>query len=158
MIKKIVTEDLGAGISRRKFLVVASCACAAGGACRALAEEAKPVDIGTASDFPKDGISDRFTGQDFFVVRREGRLYATTSICSHMAEPLLVDAGDTSRIKCSGHESVFDSEGRVMVGPATKSLVRLGITLNSDGHIVVDPARTFPEDKWEEKGSYLELK
>ncbi|HPA18416.1 MAG TPA: Rieske (2Fe-2S) protein [Verrucomicrobiae bacterium] len=156
-------KRLGGGsgeIGRRRFLALAccGCACGAGRVSRILASEAKPVDVGVPSDFPKDGISDRFTGENFFVIRRDGRLYATTSICSHMGEPLLRDSQDDTRIKCSGHESVFDNEGRVLVGPATQGLARLGIALNAEGHIIVDPAQSFPEIKWEEKGSFLELK
>lgn len=169
MSEEIQAEIVGPGgrlggrsgeIGRRRFLALAccGCACGAGRASRILASEAKPVDIGVPSDFPRDGISDSFTGQDFFVIRRDGRLYATTAICSHMGEPLLRDSQDDTRIKCSGHESVFDNEGRVLVGPATQGLARLGIALNAEGHIFVDPARSFPEGKWEEKGSYLEVK
>lgn len=148
-----------AEISRRRFLAFASCgcACAAGRASHAMAGDAKPVDIGTALDFPKDGISDKFTAYDFFVIRRDGRLYATAAVCTHMANALLRDPQDLSRIICSGHESVFDNEGRVIVGPAAQSLARLGIALGAEGRILVDPARTFPEDKWDDKGSYLVL-
>lgn len=158
----VARENHGGGvaeISRRRFLAFASCgcACAGGRASRALAGDAKPVDIGAPSDFPKDGISDKFTPYDFFVIRRDGRLYATAAVCSHMAEPLLLDPQDPTRIKCSGHESVFDNEGRVVVGPASQSLTRLGIGLNAEGHILVDPARSFAEDKWDDKGSYVAL-
>lgn len=117
----------------------------------------RPVDIGMLSEFPEDGISEKFSEHEFFVIRQSGRLYATTAICSHMGNALLVDPQDDTRIICSGHESVFDAEGRVVVGPASHSLVRLGVTLNDENHILVNPSRRFPEDKWEEKGSYLAI-
>lgn len=152
-------------LSRRRFLAISTCgcACAAGRAEGAGDPGAKPepglkpVDIGAPSEFPKDGISEKFGEHEFFVIRQYGRLYATTSICSHMGNPLLVDPEDDTRIICSGHESVFDADGRVVVGPASHSLVRLGVALNDEGHILVNPGRKFPEDKWEEKGSYLAI-
>lgn len=144
-------------MSRRRFLAFTSCgcACAAGRPARALEGPTRPVEVGKLSDFSKDGITDG--SGDFFVVRRDGKLYAVTSICTHMTEPLMIDSQDTSRIKCTSHGSVFDDEGRVMVGPASQSLARLGISLDKEGRVMVDPSRTFPEDKWEEKGSYIEI-
>ncbi len=143
-------------ISRRRFLAFTSSSflCAAS----ALAGDPKPVDIGTLSDFPSDGIFDKFTADDFFVIRREGRLYAVTSICTHMGKYLLLDPQDSTRIKCSGHESVFDNEGRVVVGPASQNLGRFGIALNAKDHVVVNPERKLSEDQWNDKGSYLAVK
>lgn len=145
-------------IGRRRFLALASCGCACGAVPLALAGEDKPVDIGAISDFSRDGISDKFTSEGFFMVRRDGKLFAVTSTCSHMNEPLAVDSLDPSRIRCSGHDSVFDDEGRVLVGPASASLARLGISLGADGRLRVDRSRAFPEEKWDEAGAYLEIK
>lgn len=153
-----MTTDADA-ISRRAFLIFSCCCCgaAANRAGGAEAKPVKPVDIGVASDYPKDGIYDKFTSDDFFVARCNGRLFAITSICSHMAEPLLRDSLDSTRIKCTGHESMFDNEGRVMVGPASVSLARLGISRDKEGRITVDPKKQFPEDKWDDAGAFLEL-
>ena len=146
-------------ISRRRFIAVASCgcACAATRPSPVLGAEPRPVNIGTRSDYPKDGISDRFVQDGFFVIRRDGRLYASSATCTHMTEPLLVDAQDATRIKCSSHGSVFDDEGRAAVGPASQSLARLAISLDAQDCILVDPARRFAEDKWDDKNSYLAL-
>ena len=147
-------------ISRRRILAFTSSSflCAVGVSSHAAAGEAKPVDIGTLSDFPSDGIFEKFTGDDFFVIRREGRLYAVTSICTHMGKYLFLDPQDSTRIKCSGHESVFDNEGRVVVGPASQNLGRFGIALNAKDHVVVNPERKLSEDQWNDKGSYVAVK
>jgi len=156
-MSQVVRPAVSDTISRRAFLAIGCCGCAAG-RLAAATEQPKPVDIGVPSDFSEDGISDKFTPHDFCVVRRDGRLFAMASLCSHMGEFLLRDPSDPDRIKCSAHESMFDGEGRVLVGPATVSLARLGISVNASGKIIVDPAKRFTDDKWEDAGAYIALK
>lgn len=147
-------------LNRRRFLAVGSgCLLGAlGGARGASAGKLPPVDIGALKSFAQDGISEEFTKNDFFVMRYQGRLFAASTTCPHMGGILQRDSQDTSRIKCGLHGSVFDGEGLAMVGPASGGLTRLGISVNKDGHVTVDPNKEFPQDKWTDKGSYIEVK
>ena len=147
-------------INRRRFLAVGSgCVLGAlGAASGAAAGKLPPVDIGPANKFAQDGISEEFVKDDFFVIRYQGRLFAASTTCPHMGSTLQRDSQDTTRIKCGAHGSVFDAEGVVMVGPASSGLIRLGITVNGEGHTIVNRNQEFPQDKWTDKGCYVEAK
>lgn len=146
-------------INRRQFMIIAA-GCAAGLAgSGALAGAKWPlVDIGTLKDFVKDGIFIDFTKDDFFVMRRQGVLFAASTVCPHMGNTLRRDPQDPGRIICSGHESNFDDEGAVTVGPATSGLLRFGISVDDKGRIIVNRNLEFPQEKWTEKGCFIEIK
>ena len=148
------------GINRRRFLAVGSgCVLGAlGGASGASTGKLPPVDIGSPTNFAQDGISEEFIKNDFFVIRYQGRLFAASTTCPHMGGILQRDPQDTKRITCGIHGSVFDGEGLATVGPASSGLIRLGITVNKDGQVTVDPNKQFPQDKWTDKGCYVEVK
>lgn len=144
-------------MNRRRFLAVGS-GCVLGALGGAAAGKQPLVDIGALKKFDQDGISEEFTKDDFFVIRYQGRLFAASTTCPHMGGILQRDPLDSSRIKCGLHGSVFDGEGVVMVAPASTGLVRLGISVNKEGRVMVDPNRQFPQDKWTDKGCYVEVK
>jgi nitrite reductase/ring-hydroxylating ferredoxin subunit len=147
-------------MNRRRFLAVGSgCVLGALGATSGTAAgKQPPVDIGSVKNFAQDGIMEDFLKNDFFVIRYQGRLFAASTVCPHMGGILQRDSQDPSRIKCGSHGSVFDNEGMVVVGPASSGLTRLGISVNKEGHVMVDPGKEFPQDKWTDKGSYVEVK
>lgn len=147
-------------INRRQFLVVGS-GCVLGactGATRASTSKWEPVDIGPLKNFTKDSISEDFIKQDFFVIRNSGHLFAASIICPHMSNTLHRDPQDDTRIVCSGHGSMFDAEGAVVSGLASSGLTRFGITVNDKGHVVVNCNQEYPQDKWTDKGCYIEFK
>lgn len=144
-------------INRRRFLAVGS-GCVLGALGAVAAVKVPTVDIGTLKDFPEDGISEKFTKDDFFVMRYQGKLFAASTTCPHMGNTLKRDPQDATRILCGSHGSTFDGEGMVQVGPASSGLVRLGISQKADGHVIVDPNKEFPQDKWTDKGCFLEIK
>ncbi|MFA6565014.1 MAG: Rieske (2Fe-2S) protein [Verrucomicrobiia bacterium] len=147
-------------INRRRFLAVGS-GCVLGALSAAsgvTAGKLPPVDIGSLKKFSEDGISEEFTKDDFFVMRYQGRLFAASTTCPHMGGILQRDPQDSTRIKCGLHGSVFDAEGIATVGPASGGLTRLGVTVNKDGHVMVDPNKEFSQDKWTDKGCYVEVK
>lgn len=149
-------------ISRRMFLAVGSgCVLGAWGATAAdstATAKLPVVDIGTLKDFAEDGISEKFTAHDFFVIRYQDRLFAASTTCPHMGNILRRDPQDATRIVCGTYGSVFDTEGMVVVGPASSGLVRLGIVVNGAGQIVVDPNKEFSQDQWIDKSCYIEIK
>lgn len=129
-----------------------------GAASGASADKAPPVDIGSPRKFSEEGISEEFLQHDFFVIRHRDLIFAASTICPHMGNTLQRDPQDPRRITCGTHGSVFDGEGVVVVGPASTGLVRLGVSLNKDGHIIVDRNKEFPQDKWNDKSSFVEAR
>jgi Rieske Fe-S protein len=147
-------------VSRRAFIAAGSCCALAALASRSRAAKAKwpVVDVGTPKDFAKDGISEDFIKHDIFVIRHQDVLFAASAVCPHQGNMLRRDPQDATRIVCGGHGSTFDAGGAVMIGPATDGMVRLGISLNEKGRVVVDRNQEFPQDKWAEKGASIRLK
>ena len=97
-------------LSRRRFLAAGSgCILGAlGVAAGAEAAKVPTVDIGTLKDFAEDGISEKFTKDDFFVLRHQGKLFAASTTCPHMGNTLRLDSQDATRILCGNHGSTFD--------------------------------------------------
>ena len=111
-----------------------------------------PVDVGRPEDL-KEGITERWSADGFFVVRRGDRVFAVSSTCTHKKVRLVVSGkgGDANAsLKCPRHGSGFDAEGHVTKAPARKPLPRYAVQLNDDGHLVVDRSRQFGERDWDE--------
>lgn len=144
-------------LSRRQFVVAAAGACAACSlGLEALAQApATPLNIGKPEDFPKDGIYDQFVSRGrFFVMRREGRLFATSATCTHKRN-LVRKVGD--KLVCAKHGSEFSEFGTVLEGPASMALPRFKITRNDDGTISVDPSKSFGEREWDQPESFVKM-
>ncbi len=146
--------------SRRAFIAAGSCCALAALSNQSDAAKARwpLVDVGTLKDFAKDGISEDFIKHDLFVIRHQDLLFAASAVCPHQGNMLRRDPQDASRIVCGGHGSTFDAEGAVVIGPATDGMVRLGISMDGKGRIMVDRNQEFPQDKWTEKGASIRLK
>lgn len=146
-------------LNRRQFLAVGSgLVGAVAAASAAPAKKTLPsVELGPLKKFAQDAISEDFLDHNFFVIRYQGKLFAASIRCPHQGHELSRDSQDATRITCGSHGSVFDHEGAVVVGPATSGLIRLGISVNPKGNVVVNPNKKFPQDKWEEKGAFVEI-
>lgn len=146
--------------TRRRFLCV-SCGCGLA-APHVLAPSAEaaygdPIDIGPVKGYTKDEISEKYIQHNFFVIRHKGRLYATTATCPHKQNFLFLNPENPREIICSGHDAVFDPEGRPLDGPVRRPLVRFAISVDKEGHARVDPFKEFPADQWEDPQSHLSL-
>jgi nitrite reductase/ring-hydroxylating ferredoxin subunit len=149
------------GMNRRELMVAAATACA----CMLLPEaEAlaatpttapSPVELGTLADFAKENVYSTWTPKGFFVIRQKDRLFAASSACTHNANGKLVVKGNL--ISCPRHNAQFSFAGEVVKGPARRPLVRLAISIKPDGKIVVDPAKKFAQDQWEDKACFLKV-
>lgn len=146
-------------MNRRQFVTLAAgvMACACG--LEALADEAPPatgpVDIGTLADYPTDGAFGQFArSHKVLVVRNAGRLYACTANCTHKRKTLTVRDGE---IRCPAHSSVFGLDGTPTAGPAKEPLVRFAITRRDDGHLLVDPAKTFGPGEWNTPAAFITI-
>jgi nitrite reductase/ring-hydroxylating ferredoxin subunit len=122
------------------------------------AEKAGPVAVGSLKDFAKDGVFDKFAkSHGFFMIRREGRLYAATSYCTHKRAAQLVSKATTKELACPKHGSTFALSGAVIRGPARQSLPRYAITATDQGRLTVDTSKQFEESKWNDPASYVAI-
>jgi Rieske Fe-S protein len=147
-----VTGLSSASCDRREF--VATCACLlAGGivsACASLA--ARPVSITDGrvrlllADHPELSrpagalkiVPDGATNP-LYVLRLDGDQFAVLSpICTHQGCTVDIQG---PRLVCPCHGSTYDREGRVLRGPAERSLTRFGATLSGGALIIELPAR-----------------
>lgn len=147
-------------MNRREVIVAAVAAVCAGVGCPNClmsAEPAEPVKVGTLSEFAADGIFGNWAGSHgFFIVRKEGRLYAVSSRCSHKPSVLLKE--EKGSFRCPKHKALFAATGALVVkGEAKRPLPRLGITADEKGQLTVDPGRRFESDQWQEHGAYVAL-
>jgi Rieske Fe-S protein len=149
-------------MNRRQFVIAATAAsaCIAGGmSCEAHAASAdptpkQPVECGSVSDYSHDGAFDTFAkDKRIMLVRKSGRLYATTATCSHRNCVIKSVAND---LRCPCHGSRFTLDGTVAKGPAQESLVRYGIS-SSNGKIVVDPTKKFAQNQWDDPQCFVSV-
>lgn len=146
-------------MQRREFvkltgaaLCAGVCGCAADGGHKAWTGPTS-FDVGTAADFPNDGLYAQWAQRGgFFLVREKGRLYTVSSICSHKDCGLSVKG---TELICDCHGSRFTPQGTVLTGPATRSLEHFGISTSASGRIMVDRTKAYPEGQWQAAGAFV---
>ena len=84
------------------------------------------------ADIPADSAL-VFREERVAVVRSESGYYALSLICTHLGCTVSVGA---SGLFCPCHGSVFDREGHVVKGPATRPLPRLTVAVRGDRLVV----------------------
>ena len=117
------------------------------------------TDAGPVAGYAKDGVTDKWSVSNHFLVVRDGnKLYALSSVCSHKAAILKLDAKNI--IHCPKHNSLYDNKGVPTKGPATKSgpLTRFAVAIDAKGHLIVDNTDRFTEDDWAKKGAFVAIK
>jgi cytochrome b6-f complex iron-sulfur subunit len=147
-----MTRPSAASYDRREFVTTCACLLTGGiiSACASLA--ARPVSITDGrvrlllAEHPElsrpDGalkILPEGATNPLYVLRLDGDQFAVLSpICTHQGCTVDIQG---PRLVCPCHGSTYDREGRVLKGPAPRSLTRLGATL-SDGALIIElPAR-----------------
>jgi cytochrome b6-f complex iron-sulfur subunit len=70
-------------------------------------------------------------------------LFAVNATCTHLGCTV---NHKKNQFECPCHGSQFDAQGRVLVGPATRTLERVRLTLSSDGRIVADRSASVNVD------------
>jgi nitrite reductase/ring-hydroxylating ferredoxin subunit len=147
-------------LTRRNFICLSSgCAFAASAAApQAQAAWGDPIAAGALKDYTTDEISEKYVQYNFFMIRNKGRLYATVATCPHKGNALFRDTTKPTQIACSGHDAVFDPEGKPLGGPVHRGLERFGIAVDAQGIVRVDTNKHFAEDQWSAPGSYVEVK
>jgi Rieske Fe-S protein len=115
------------------------------------------VDVGALSSFSKDGVTDTFAGKgkgEFFLIRQDSKLYASSSICTHKNCVLQKTSDD---LYCKCHRSHFGFEGTPHAGPAKSSLVRYAISTDASGKVHVDKSKSFTEKQWDDPASFVKV-
>jgi nitrite reductase/ring-hydroxylating ferredoxin subunit len=149
-------------LNRRQFVAAAAaaaCLCLFCDGSSLLADDtpaaAAPVDVGPKSDYAADGYkTDWIKTNHFVVIRENSQLYACTSHCTHRNVDVQVQ---DNILFCAKHGSKFDSSGKVLQGPAKRSLVRYGISLDANSHVLVDKSKKFEEKDWTDPASFIPL-
>ncbi len=137
------------GVTRRDFLsfasigaVVLSSLAAFAGVLRLTKpnvyyEESKKIKIGMPESFPI-GTVKKFDNSNFYVFSDNQGLHAVSQVCTHLG--CLVALTDEG-FQCPCHGSAYNKEGKVIAGPAPRSLPWLKISQNIDGTLVVDAGK-----------------
>ena len=102
------------------------------------------VDAGPVSGFAEDRVYDGFREQGVFIIRRDKKVFALSSICTHKG--CKVRAQEDGSFLCRCHKSAFDREGRVVSGPAPRPLPRLAVKTGDDGHLLVNLSRPIERE------------
>jgi len=65
-------------------------------------------------------------------------IVAYSKICTHVGCPVALYEQQTHHMLCPCHQSTFDlsEDGKVIFGPAARSLPQLPITVDADGYLV----------------------
>jgi Rieske Fe-S protein len=114
-----------------------------------------PIDVGPLKGFDKDGVTDTWAKKPagaFFIIRQDGKLFAPSSLCTHKGCVLL---DQPPELYCKCHHSHFTIQGAVISGRAKVALPRYAVSVDANGHVVVDKTREFPEAQWDAAGSFI---
>jgi|ERR1700677_789833 len=130
-----IQPDETQGMNRRQFLALAGTVVTAGCTAVSTSQEMRAVDTGPAAAYAGEGVYNNFRDQGFFLVRRDGKLSALSSYCTHRKCKL--DAEPDRSFYCHCHGSTFDPSGRVTEGPATRNLPELSTATDARGHLIV---------------------
>lgn len=142
-------EEVEQKVSRRKFLAIIG-----GGAAgltaigsmllsgkflspNVLMEPPIQFDAGAVENYSPDTVTFNKEQKVFIVRTKDGRFYALSAICTHLG-CISNWKAEEKIIACPCHGSKFDIGGKVLEGPAPRSLLRFGILLDENNHLIVN--------------------
>lgn len=101
------------------------------------------------------GISDKFAESNHVMLVRKGAvIYAMSAVCTHKG--ITIKVGADKQLRCPGHGSRFDAEGKVTKGPAEGQLARYGVEVKG-GKLWVDPGKIFIAGDFEKEGAFVKV-
>ena len=136
-------------VSRRDFLGLASIGMAIlasipiiGGAFRMVKanvryEESTKFKIGMIEDFPVGSVK-KIDDRKVFIFSDENGFFAMTAVCTHLG--CIVFKTEWG-FQCPCHGSQYNGSGKVIGGPAPRSLAWFEISQDIDGTLVVDASK-----------------
>jgi nitrite reductase/ring-hydroxylating ferredoxin subunit len=146
-------------LSRRQILMMSALAAAAfmpiGKALGASAPATSGVDAGSVIDYAKDGVYDGFAGQGFFIIRKDGRIFAQSSVCTHRRGRLTPTADG---FFCKSHNSTFAMDGTVTRPPAKVDLARYAVELDDRNHLIVNTTKRIEHADFDTPGAYVQAR
>jgi Rieske Fe-S protein len=122
-------------INRREFMILSAAVAAGCAANQPVHLQPTSFDAGPASDYNGDGVYTQFRDQGFFIIRRNGKLTALSSICTHRGCKV-TELPDTS-YHCKCHGSNYDPSGKVTHGPAIHDLPELPTSIDANGRLII---------------------
>jgi nitrite reductase/ring-hydroxylating ferredoxin subunit len=153
-----------AEINRREFIAAAAAATAACAMCcgnndamaQATAPSATTVDVGAKSDYAADGYSDKFeTSNHIIISRANGKIVALSSKCTHQGVDVKITG---ATLTCPKHKSIFEADGTKAPppsGPAKTALPHFAISVDANGHLIVDTSKQFLEANFSDPASFV---
>lgn len=100
-------------------------------------EDSKKFKIGKPEEFPIGTVKQLDEKRVFIFASNDG-LHAITSVCTHLG--CIVAATDWG-FQCPCHGSRFNSDGKVIAGPAPRPLPWLEVSRHVDGNLMVDASK-----------------
>jgi len=91
-------------------------------------------DLGLAADFPASGKLTRLDIPAIIYKTKDG-FQAYSLVCTHLGCTVEEEGENFS---CPCHGSLFDHNGSVLKGPATKRLPTLMMTMSEDGRLILE--------------------
>jgi cytochrome b6-f complex iron-sulfur subunit len=124
---------------------------------RVLFEPATVFRAGRPEDYTVGEVNNQFVETErVFVVRTSEGVVALLARCTHLGcTPRWLEL--ERKFKCPCHGSGYTAEGVNFEGPAPAPLVRLAVSLDENGFIVVDRSRQFRAGEWRQPGALLRL-
>lgn len=110
-----------------------------------LREPPSKFKAGVAEDFPVGSMTLHKEQKVFIVRAKEGYFYAVSAVCTHLG-CIANWKSEEGIIACPCHGSKFDREGRLIEGPAPRSLPRFSMTLDDRGQLIVDKGIVVGEE------------
>jgi cytochrome b6-f complex iron-sulfur subunit len=155
-------------MNRREFvtaIAAAACLCGLGTCGEVLADATTApssapttLDVGAKTDYAQDGITTTWmkAPNKVAVIRHDGKIHATTTICTHRGATIR-QSDDAVSFTCPRHHAQFDIEGNVTKGPAKVALSRYAISVDANGHLIVDKTQKFTSDQWDDPNSFVKV-
>jgi Rieske Fe-S protein len=125
-------------LNRRQFLILTAGVVAG---CKAVdyggpvASEERIINAGPVGNYAADGVYHNFRDEGFFLIRKDGKLFALSAYCTHRRCKLTAEPDRSFYCKC--HGSAFDPGGHVTEGPARRDLPVLQAYTDEQGQLLV---------------------
>ncbi len=144
-------------LSRRQIILMSALAAAAfipiGKALGAVGTESSVVDAGPLADYAKDGVFDQSASHGFFVIRKDGKIFAQSSVCTHRRGRL---TPTPDGFFCKAHNSTFAADGKVTRPPAKADLVRYAVRKDDKNHLIVDTSKRIEHAQFDAPDAHVE--
>ncbi|HEY5346466.1 MAG TPA: Rieske (2Fe-2S) protein [Verrucomicrobiae bacterium] len=127
-------------LNRRQFLLLTAGLAAGCQTAKDVGGSARTVNAGSIGNYANDGVYNNFRDEGFFLIRRAGKLFALSAICTHRKCKLIAEPDRSFYCKC--HGSTFDPNGHVTEGPARLDLPVLPSFTNEHGQLIVTVTAT----------------